>query len=88
MKENIMNETKQYIKPVALNLSGFGVVGQEPLGICADGTMPTVANCPGGDSVSQLPQFCAPTGVFPETGDCTPSGGNVINACLAGSIHT
>ncbi|MCD4702627.1 MAG: hypothetical protein K8S24_12305 [Candidatus Aegiribacteria sp.] len=83
-----MIERKQYTKPVALNLSGFGVVGQEPPGICANGTMPTVANCPGGSSVSQLEQFCSPTGVFPEYGDCDPSGGNVINACAAGSLHT
>jgi hypothetical protein len=83
-----MNERKQYIKPHALNLSGFGVVGQEPLGICANGTMPTVANCPGGEQVEQNPDFCSPNGVFPSSGDCTPSGGNVINACLTGSLHS
>jgi len=83
-----MTIRKQYIKPMALNLSGFGVVGQEPLGVCANGTMPTVSNCPGGEQVEQNPMFCSPNGILPDWGDCNPSGGNVVSGCSVGSLHT
>ena len=79
-----MNDRKQYIKPLALNLSGFGVVGQEPLGTCANGTSPTAATCGGGDFVTQDP-LCSPTGISPTLGRCSP-GGAPDNDCISGTI--
>lgn len=83
-----MVNRKQYIKPQVLNLSGFGVVGQEPLGWCSTGHEPSVANCFNGTDVTQSEFACSPTGFGPEFGDCNPNGGNVMNICTTGSLHT
>ncbi len=82
-----MTERKVYLKPLAVNLSGFGVIGQEPLGTCANGTNPTVAYCVSGDGVLQSSESCSPTGMNPTAGFCS-TGGNVENNCTWGSIFS
>lgn len=82
-----MTKRKQYIKPKAINLSGFGAVGQAPLGTCEGGTQPTVGYCQNGPGVGQPGSFCSPTGTNPTAGVCN-NGGNVENNCAWGSIFS
>lgn len=81
-----MINKKQYVKPKALNISGLGVLGYEPLGICATGHDPTTSNCANGETPEQ-PHSCNPTGFTPLVGGCQ-AGGNVANVCGIGSLHT
>lgn len=80
-----MNKRKQYIKPMALNLSGFGVTGQIPLGMCVDGSSPASDTCSDGAYPSSDPSACNPTGTFPQVGNCAV-GDSVIYGCSAGSL--
>ncbi len=75
---------KQYIKPRALNLSGLAVIGYEPLGFCGSGWDPSVADCPGGEGVTQEEVACYPQGFNPTEGDCG-GGGHVSTGCGNGS---
>lgn len=80
-----MIERKQYIKPLALNLSGFGVAGQIPLGMCVDDSSPASYTCSDGGALSSDPLSCNPNGNFPQVGNCN-IGSSVIYGCSAGSL--
>ncbi len=79
-----MINKRQYVKPIALNLSGLAVIGYEPLGTCQNGYDPTTAFCTGGDAVDQRPTACNPNGLSPEIGGCSV-GGNVSSSCNSGA---
>ena len=82
-----MTNKKQYLRPRALNISGLGVLGYEPLGVCATGHDPTTVTCSYGEDPAQNPAACNPAGYSPNSGDCV-GGGQVANICGIGSLHS
>ena len=76
---------KSYTSPRAVDLSGLGVLGYEPLGVCATGHEPSTFTCSDGSDPTQ-PHACNPAGYSPLSGDCK-SGGQVANVCGIGSLH-
>ena len=80
-----MANRKQYVKPMVCNLSGYGVMGQIPLGMCVDGSSPASSSCSDGAFPTSDPIACNPTGTFPQVGDCN-AGDSVIYGCSSGSL--
>ena len=74
---------KKYKKPEAMDLSGFGVVGYEPLGMCRDGSIPTTVTCANGYTPEEPDPSCTPNGGLPEYGKCL-YGSTVSHTCKTG----
>jgi len=77
---------RTYEIPRALDIAISPLSGQKvkPLGLCVDGSQPTVSRCAGGTSVSQPASFCSPNGIAPTLGDCY-AGSGVASGCMAGT---
>jgi hypothetical protein len=78
-----------YEIPRALDIAISTLSGQKvkPLGLCYNGSQPTVANCSNGTSVTQPGSFCSPNGIAPSYGNCN-TGTTVVSGCEAGSLPT
>lgn len=73
-----------YKPPRARALSASSVSGQEPLGICSDGSALTFGECAYGDSPAG--GACSPSGLLPTLGYCS-EGNNAVEGCTSGGIH-
>lgn len=80
---------KVYEPPLAVDLTGFSVSGQnkdpKPAGICMSGGQLTFVYCTTGTSPAG--GNCAPTGALPELGYCR-AGNNAVEGCSSGGIHS
>jgi hypothetical protein len=80
---------RTYEIPRALDIAISTLSGQKvkPLGICFNGSHPSVATCGNGETVGQDTSWCSPNGLSPEYGKCT-TGTIVAYGCGFGSIIT
>ena len=78
---------RTYEIPRALDIAISTLSGQKvkPLGICVNGSRPSVATCGDGQTVGQSTEWCSPIGLSPEYGKCS-AGTVVAYGCGVGSI--
>lgn len=80
--------SRAYEPPVAVDLTGFSVLGQDkspkPAGICMSGGQLTFQWCRDGSSPKG--GNCAPTGGLPSMGYCD-YGNNAVEGCSSGGVH-
>jgi len=87
------NARPKYEPPRAVDLSETGAEGQHTDGICAPGTSLVFESCSAGRTVGQgvctsgnAYAACSPNGMLPEFGQCSPTGGAVVQVCSTGGV--
>lgn len=84
---NKINKRKVYQTPQAVDLSGHGATGQDPMGWCNPGFSPAPPSsyCRSGSSPTQA-DTCSPVGLGPTIAGCSV-GSQAVQLCTVGSIY-